>query len=74
MNAAPHRAFCDCGRPATDSLAVLGYAAVCFSIDSARLRMERERRQKERRHKLRARLDSIFGESESYSSPLQHSH
>jgi hypothetical protein len=36
--------------------------------------MERERRQKERREKLRARLDSIFGESESYSSPLQHSH
>jgi hypothetical protein len=74
MNAAPHRAFCDCGRPATDKLGSSWICAVCFSIDSARLRMERERRQKERREKLRARLDSIFGESESYSSPLQHSH
>jgi hypothetical protein len=72
MNATHHRAFCDCGRPATVKLGSSWICSVCFSIDSARLRLERERRQKERREKLRARLDNFFGESvESFSSPLQ---
>ena len=74
MSATHHRAFCDCGRPATNKLGSSWICSVCFSIDAARLRMERERRERARREKLRARLDSIFGESESYSSPLQHAH
>ena len=67
-----HRAICDCSRPATVKLGSAWVCEQCFSIDSARLRLERERRQKERREERRARLDIFFGEAaEALSSPLQ---
>ena len=72
MSAINHRAICDCSRPATVKLGSAWVCEQCFSIDSARLRMERECRERARREKLRGRLDSFFSASQN-SSPL-HNH
>ena len=69
--AAKHRTICDCGSPAVVRLGSAWVCARCYEIDSMRLRLARERRQRERMEKRRALMDTFFGESVD-SSPLHH--
>lgn len=49
MSEQRHRLICDCGRPTVVRLGSAWVCAVCFEIDSMRLKKERERRARERR-------------------------
>ncbi len=60
------RTLCDCSRPATRRLASTWVCDFCYSVDSARLRRERELREQSKR--ARRHVEAFSESAEAFHS------